>query len=150
MYGLLTYGRTSKGLEPIYNFQKRMLRIIYGKKRDYPSHELFEESKILLVQELYSFELIKFSLKALRQETPSTYLNNFYRTTESALQNRNSQKGLLATLECENKYQKTSLRLRGTQPINVLLKQDLIPPNVHQLDQNCFTKLLRKLKFCSK
>ena len=93
----------------------------------------FEESKILLVYELYSFELIKFSLKALRQETPSTYLNNIYRTTESALQNRNSQKGLLATLECENKYQKTSLRQRGTQPISVLLKHDLIPPNVHQL-----------------
>ena len=45
---------------------------IYGKKRDYAFHELFEESKILTVYELYCFELIKFSLKSLRLETPSS------------------------------------------------------------------------------
>ena len=74
LYGLLIYGCTSKRkLEPIHIMQKKILRIIYGKKRDYPSRELFVESKVLSVYELYCFELIKFSLKALRQETPSSY-----------------------------------------------------------------------------
>ena len=48
------------------------------KFRDYPSRELFVESKVLLVYELYCFELIKFSLKALRQETQSSPFNNLY------------------------------------------------------------------------
>ena len=126
--------------------QKKILRIIYGKKRDYPSRELFVESKVLSVYELYCFELIKFSLKALRQETPSSPLNNLYKRMESSFQTRNSQKGLLTTGKCKYKYQKTSLRLRGTKVVNVLLKRGLIPSNVHQLPQNTFEQLLRKLK----
>ena len=36
--------------------------------------------QIFSIYELYCFELINFSLKALRQETPYPYLNNLYRT----------------------------------------------------------------------
>ena len=90
--------------------QMKFVRILYGTKPKYRWHELFEERSVLSVNEFYCFELIKFSLEALRQET------------------RNSQKSLLATLKCENKYHKTSLELRGTKVMNVLLKRDLIAP----------------------
>ena len=84
----------------------------------------------------------------MRQETPSSYLNKLYRTMEAALHSRSSQRGLQVTLNCEKKYQKTSLRLKGTKLRNVSLKRDLITPNVPQLDQSCFTtKLIGKLKF---
>ena len=147
LYGLLIYGCTSKRkLEPIHIMQKKILRIIYGKKRDYPSRELFVESKVLSVYELYCFELIKFSLKALRQETPSSPLNNLYKRMEPSFPTRNSKKGLLTTVKCQSKYQKTSLRLRGTKVVNALLKRGLIPSNVYQLPQNTFEQLLRNLK----
>ena len=52
LYGLLIYGCTSKRkLEPIHIMQKKILRIIYGKKRDYPSRELFVES----IKKYYQF-----------------------------------------------------------------------------------------------
>ena len=102
--------------------QKKILRIIYGKKRDYPSREIFVESEVLSVYELYCFELIKFSLRALRQETPSS-LNNLYKRMEPSFPTRNSKKGLLSTVKCQSKYQETSLRLRGTKVVNALLKR---------------------------
>ena len=43
--------------------------IIYGRKRDNPSHELFAYNKVLSVYELYWFERIKFSFKTFRQQT---------------------------------------------------------------------------------
>ena len=116
------------------------------KFRDYPSRELFVEIKVLSVYELYCFELIKFSLKALRQETPSSPLNNLYKRMEPSFPTRNSKKGLLTTVKCQSKYQKTSLRLRGTKVVNALLKRGLIPSNVYQLPQNTFEQLLRNLK----
>ena len=97
LYELLIYGCTSKRkLESIHLMQKKVLRIIYGKKCDYLPRELFVESKVLSVSELSCFELIKFSLKALRQQTPS-WLLNLYKRMESAFETRNRQKGLLNT-----------------------------------------------------
>ena len=45
---------------------------------------------------------------------------------ESAFQTGKSQKGLLVTLNCDYKYQKTSLKLWGTKLMNILLKRDSI------------------------
>ena len=86
-----------------------MLQNFYGKKLTIACMTFLRKIKAVISWTFW-FELINFSWTFLRQEIPSSYLNNLYRTRESVFHTRNSQEGLLVTLKCE---QNTSRRLLG-------------------------------------
>ena len=142
-YGLLIYGCTSKSkLEPIYKMQKKILRIIYGKKRDHPSHELFECSNILTIYDLYCFELFKFSITAAVQGTPSAFLNNLYCRNSPSDRTRNTALGLFSVAKADSNCQKMSLKFRGTKLMNHLIKLRKIPSNLNELNKASFRRLV--------
>ena len=117
LYGQLIYQSTSKAKrKPAFKKQQKALGNIYGNNRGYPSHELFEASKIRAVDEVFCFELINLSLRELRSKTPTSFLNKMYGTTESPLPTSNSQNGHLTTLKCTNKYQRRHCKIRNQEP----------------------------------
>ena len=147
-YGLLISGcRSEKKPEPIHFMRKEFNKVFLAKSVIIFRLKCFKGSELLSVYEFYCFELIKISLKSFRQETPSSYLNNLYDTIESTFQARNTWKGLLTMLKCENIDHMTSFKLRGTKQSNFSLKRLLIHPNVFEHNELRFTKIIGKLRF---
>ena len=135
-YGLLIYGCTTKNkLKPILLFQKRILRLIYSKRRDFPSRILFEKDNILDIYDLYTLELLKFSLKSLNKLHVSQYLNSlFIKYNAEHLETRGKVKGKLIIPKAANKMNRNSLKNRGTRLVNYMLDRKLLPPNLGKMN----------------
>ena len=80
-YGVLIYGCASVGtLSPIFELQKKVLRMIYFKPREFPSESLFRRARVLSVYNLHVYDLFKFSLKGLNTQHCSADLNSYFNT----------------------------------------------------------------------
>ena len=95
-YGVLIYGYTSRiRLLPIYLQQMKLLRLIFFKSSRYQSSSLFEDSGIQNIYDIYTFELLKFSLFSVKQLQPTCYLNHiFKRYLKTSMANRATTCGL--------------------------------------------------------
>ena len=75
-YGLVVYGCVSLNkLQPLLVLQKKILRLIHFKARDYHSAELFSNNRVLTVYEIFIYELFKFVIRSIRKENKLMTMN---------------------------------------------------------------------------
>lgn len=77
-YGIMGWGGVQDCyLKNLNVLQKWILKIIYGKERNYPSNELYKESGICDVRQLFSLSILKYTFK---NKTLLEKINHNYET----------------------------------------------------------------------
>ena len=143
-YGVLVYGCTSSNnLLPILRQQKKILRIILGKRQWESVYDDFFRMKILTVYELYAYDLLIFSLRSLNNVHADPALNELFSKISHQRRTRNSDKGYLKIPISSNNLQRFSIQVRGAKLINFLLENDILHPKYDQLAESEIEILIR-------
>ena len=126
-YGVLVYGCCSfSSLSPIYQLQKKIIKVIYFRKRHNDSEDLFTANKILTVLELHIYKLLK-SLNHMHSED---YLNTIFQFESCTHSTRRADFMLLKVPLCKTKMKRNSICHRASKLFNMLKIQFLIPDYV--------------------
>ena len=126
-YCLLIYGSTSAhALAPIFNMQKKILRIINFKSPRDSSLPLFRSCNVLNVYDLYLVELSKFTLFSINGMFSNDYLNRLFVTKISSQHTRSVSKGIFEMPQVTTKFDEHSLSRRGSILLNFFLRKNLI------------------------
>ena len=146
-YGVLVYGCTaSNNLMPILRQQKKIFRIILGKRRRESVYDDFFRLKILTVYELYAYDLLKFTLRSLNKLHADHTLNALFSKIVYQRRTRNSDKGFLKIPRSSNNLQKFSIQVRGAKLVNFLLEHDILGANYDQLSESEIEILIHKFR----
>ena len=117
-YGILVYGCTYiTHLKKIALMQRKLLRLIFFKRKTMSIESEMINAHILSVPQLYVYELIKFAFRSVRKEVSSDHLNNLYTRAKSNC-SRSNKKTLFQLPLHSNNWEKHSLRYRGTNILN--------------------------------
>ena len=121
-YGVLAYASTDQTkLETIELEIKRLLKIIFFKRRNESIEELRQKRKIYFVKELHIYELLKLLCKVLRKECISTIVQEA--VTEKNLNTILNKRVLARQIPVQSKgNQKTSVNVRIRKLFNFVLK----------------------------
>ena len=83
-YAILVYGCTYiTHLKKIALMHRKLLRIIFFKRKTMSIESEVINAHILSVPQLYVYEFIKFAFRSVRKEVSSDYLNNLYTKANS-------------------------------------------------------------------
>ena len=131
-YGILIYGcATKNALDDILVVQKKIMRTINFRPRQFTTHDLFFDNKVLTVHELHIYELLKFMLRSHRNEICSEFLNNLFVPDRLHIYNtRHSTSGNLDIPFCRTSFMGRSLKTHGTSLYNALNRAGLLPENI--------------------
>ena len=114
-YGILVYGHcTFSSLVVVHqlHLQKKILKMIFFRKRRNHSNDLFIGNKILTVFELHIYELLKFALESLNGLHSEKYLNDMFQLERSGVSTRRE---FLRLLKIPNpKMERNSIRHRAS------------------------------------
>ena len=125
-YGVLIYGCTSRNrLLPIYMQQKKLLRLFFFKSSRYHSSSLFEDWGLQNIYDIYTFELLTFSLFSIKQLQPTCYLNNIFKRQLKTSMATRATCGLYEVPAAKSQSVSHSLRYRGVKLLNTLVKDDV-------------------------
>ena len=103
-YGLLVYGGTSfAALNQIHLFQRKIIRMIFFKRKYDIITSTFYDNKILTVHELYIYDLLKFCLRSAHNRNPNPYLNSLFTLKNFAFNTRKSSSITFCPPFCKNK-----------------------------------------------
>ena len=129
-YGILVYGCTYiTHLKKIALMQRKLLRLIFFKRKTMSIESEMINAHILSVPQLYVYELIKFAFRSVRKEVSSDHLNNLY-TRAKRNRSRSNKKTLFQLPLHSNNWEKHSLRYRGTNILNFLIDEGLYPNDI--------------------
>ena len=132
-YGILVYGCTYiTHLKKIALMQRKLLRLIFFKRKTMSIESEMINAHILSVPQLYVYELIKFAFRSVRKEVSSDHLNNLY-TRAKRNRSRSNKKTLFQLPLHSNNWEKHSLRYRGTNILNFLIDEGLYPNDLLEL-----------------
>ena len=146
-YGVLVYGCTaSNNLGPILRQQKKIFRIILGKRRWESVYDDFFRLKILTVYELYAYDLLKFTLRSVNKVHADPSLNALFTKNACQRRTRNSDKGYLKITRSDNNLQRFSIQVRGAKLVNFLLENDILGTNYDQLSESEIENLIHKFR----
>ena len=115
-YGLLIYGCTNENnLTPILKMQKRILRVILDKPSRHPSKELFIETDISTIHELFMLQLLEYAIK------------NIYRFKKSAPRKntRSANLELFDGITCRKNSYRFSLDVQAIKLLNNLKRKSI-------------------------
>ena len=130
-YGVLVYGCCSfSSLSPIHQLQKKIIKVIYFRKRHDDSEDLFTANKILTVFELHIYELLKFVLKSLNHMHSEDYLNTIFQFESCTHSTTRADFMLLKVPLCQTKIKQNLISHRDSKLINMLKIQFLKPDYV--------------------
>ena len=133
-YGILVYGCTYiTHLKKISLMQRKLLRLIFFKRKTMSIESDMINAHILSVPQLYVYELIKFAFRSVRKEVWSEHLNNLYTKANSNRYSRGNKKTLFQLPLHSNNWEKHSLRYRGTKVLNFLIDEGLYPNDLLEL-----------------
>ena len=119
-YNFLVYGCCSfSSLYPIYQLQKKKIKVIYFRKRHDDSEGLFRANKILTVFELHIYELLRFVLKSLNHMHSEDYLNTIFQFESCTHSTRRADLMLLIVPLCKTKMNRNSICHRASKLFNV-------------------------------
>ena len=107
---------------------------------------MFEKANVFNIYNLYSRELVKFSLLAASKNTSSYTVNNLFHLNEAHVQTRNACRGMFSIPTIKNNVQKRSLSYRGCKVLNYLLEKELISKTIIGQSERQIIYLVRKLK----
>jgi len=83
---ILVWGGTHKStVDPLFRLQKATLKIIYKKKKTFPTQEIFALSEILSVRKIYFYELIKDLYDKVIQNTQDKYTHETRSTVRNVI-----------------------------------------------------------------
>ena len=119
-YGLLVYDCTRKSKLKDILLQKKVLPIIFFKIRRYPSDELFEQSRILNVHNLYVRELLKYAIHSMRVEIDKN-AESFFTDMSSSIFTRSVSTNMFHVPRLGLEVHRKSRKYRGTLLLNHLL-----------------------------
>ena len=106
-YGILVYGCCSfSSLSPIYQLQRKIITVIYFRKRHDDIEDLFTANKILTVFELHIYELLKFVLKSSNHMHSEDYLNTIFQFESCTHSTRRADFTLLKVPLCKTKMKR--------------------------------------------
>ena len=146
-YGILIYGSTcTTHLSKLCKLQRKIIRLIHFKKKQHAVDNEMISNKILSVQQLYVYEVIKFSLRSVRKEISSNYLNELFQKTEGQRITRGQSMGKFRLQKFTNNWGKFSLRVRGAKLLNFLIDNGLYPDNLLELSPSQLNDLIHSYK----
>lgn len=134
LYGLSLWGSCSM-VESILILQKKALRIIDNKPRNYPCRELFKKLGVMTVVNLFVFEVLSFSLRhgylSAQGMAPAHGYNTrhiFHRQVQTPQSQKKGQSSRQTALQLFNKLPadlKKILKEDGPRKFKSVLKQVL-------------------------
>ena len=146
-YGILVYGCTSyNALLPLFELQKKIIRLIYFRNNCESVSDIFVKHKILTVHELYIYECFKFLLRSLSNLHSENYLNSLFTFDNSIKRTRRSEKNLLKICKPKSRIENHSLTKRGTKLFNIFQENGIMPINSQSLNASQVLTVAHKLK----
>ena len=147
-YGILVYGCTSyNALPPLFELQKKIIRLISFRNNCESVSDIFVKHKILTVHELYIYEGLKFQLRSLSNPHSENYLNSLFIFDNSIKRTRRSVKNLLKICKLKSQIENHSLTKRGTKLLNIFQENGIIPINSQSLNASQVLTVAHKLKY---
>ena len=129
-YGLIVYGcRSYSNLLPIYNLQKKILKLIYFGKKSDSANDIFVKNKLLYIYQLRIYELLKLVLKSLSGLHRECYLYSLFSFSPSR-PTRSASKTLLMEPSCKRMIEKRSVKFRASKFFNALSKAYVLLYNI--------------------
>ena len=131
-YGLLICGCATSKLRRIYKKQRKLLKLIFLRKKRESVSCFFSESTILCVSYVYTIlcvsydlhilELLKFVFKSVNAKLPTRCLNSLYqRDVKDCLTTRSVSSGLFNKPRLNKASDKNSFAWRGCVLLNYLI-----------------------------
>ena len=127
-YGILTYGSTDKkNLISLEQQQRKILRVIFNKRKFETLSNKIKEHKISTIRELYLYELWKLLIRILRKQQTSESTNDIITQDEMkyifGLSNSRRSRALSLPRKL-NKQIKKTIRIRVRLLCNTFLQLD--------------------------
>ena len=145
-YGILVYGCSSySNLLPIYNLLKKILRLIYFRKKSDSANDIFVKNNLLNIYQLHIYELLKLVLKSLSGLHRESYLNSLFSFSPSR-PTRSASKTLLMEPSCKRMIEKRSVKFRASKLFNTLSKADVLPYNIIGSNEKVIKSFYHKFK----
>ena len=143
-YGILAYGGTSKtSLLPILKAQKKIMRLIYFKRRTDSSYQHFEDARIPNVYEIYVYELLKFITGCLKNQHSTNFLNNLVNAQhQTNYRTRFGENHYSRLPTCRIELMRKSVRYRGIRLLNILTQNGLLP-DILRMSKCLYKKFLK-------
>ena len=122
--------------DDIVKIQKRIVRTIFLVKKFDSVSKIMIQNKIYTAHELYVYELLKTIVKNKTKICPGTCTSKLLEDDiQNTYQTRYKTKGLLSESSCPNKSFSV-LKSRIRKLYNILIKNDLLPENLHNFTKN--------------
>ena len=145
-YGILVFGCCSyKALEPIFIMQKKILKLIYFRKRRDSCDDIFLKNECLTVYELHIYELLKFVLRSIFKVHSIDSLNNYF-VFSSQKVTRSSKLQLLQEPLCKLQIERYSIKYRATKLYNLLRINQVLPDDMMDWNFSKVTKFYHNIK----
>lgn len=144
-YGIIAYGcAATTTLNRIATLQRKIIRLIYNKKRRDNLEPFIIKSKMLDINQLHTAEVYKLLLKTRMKCSSSDTLNTILKTNEQPrYRTRRVAKGFLECPKQRTKFMRCSLRRRTTKLHNLLIDTEYLPENYTEKN---IKRLARKFK----
>ena len=113
-YGIEVYGRASNtALRKVQTQQNRAIKILFNRDFLTPTRSLHKDIDILLVEDIFKLNILKFVYKQQNQLLPNIF-NNFYITNKETHNYDTRQRGKLHVNKITKKYGKDTIKHMGT------------------------------------
>ena len=110
--------------------QRKILRLIYFKSKLESVTKVFEDMKILTVQELYVYEPRKCVCKSVNNLSTTAFFKNFYELNPGQKCTRSSRLLTFTISSKRSTFPSFSLQHSGSKVLNFLSRKGLLPKNL--------------------
>ena len=144
-YGILVFGCCSyKAQEPIFIMQKKILKLIYFRKRSDSCDDIFLKNECLTVYKLHIYELLKFVLRSIFKIHPIDSLNKFFVFSSQKVR-RSSKIQLLQEPLCKLQIERYSIKYHATKLYNLRINQ-ILPDDMMEWTFSKVSKFYHSIK----
>ena len=143
----MIYGCTNfSNLCDIEKLQRKIFRLIFFKRFKDSISPILLKHGVLTVHELYVYELLKFLLRSVLSLHSESYLNYIFTfKNQDAYLTRRSSTGVMAMPAAKNKFQRVSLKNRGTNLFNILRQNNAVP-QLCMMNKDIFNNLVHRIE----
>ena len=146
-YSILAYGCSSySNLLPIYNLQKKILKLIYFRKKSDSTNDSIVKNNLLNIYQLHIYELLKVVMKSMSGLHRESYLNSLF-SFSPLRPTRSASKTLLMEPSCRRMIEKRSVKFRASKLFNASLsKADVLSYNIIGSNEEDIKSFYHKFK----
>ena len=130
---------------PIYNLQKKIIKLIYFRKKSDSANDIFVKNNLINIYQLHIYELLKLVLKSLSGLHCESYLNSLFSFSPSRPK-RSASKTFLMEPSCKRMIEKRSVKFRASKLFNALSKADVLSYNIIGSNEKVIKSFYHKFK----